>query len=130
MRADLARRIENGCMVLTPNRRLAAHLEREFNLAQIAARRAVWPSAEIVSYSTWLERAYAGLGRLDAGESLLSEAQELALWERVVCASPQAEALLSPAAVARAAREAWRIQHAFRIDLVRCAPSLDEDATA
>lgn len=130
MRADLAQRIENGCVVLTPNRRLAAHLEREFNLAQIAARRTVWPSPEIVSYSTWLERAYAGLARLDAGDSLLSEAQELALWERVVCASPQAEALLGPAAVARAAREAWRVQHAFRIDLVRCAPALDEDATA
>jgi probable DNA repair protein len=47
---------------------------------------------------------------------LLSPAQELALWEEVIGASPWADELLSPARAAEQCRDAWRLAHAWRID--------------
>lgn len=130
MRQDLAQRIEAGCVVVTPNRRLAAHLRREFDRAQLAAGRRVWPTADCVPLNAFLERTYDELIRLAAGAMLLSERQEDALWERVVTDSPQGAALLHPEAAARAARIAWQVQHAWRIDLARYRGGLDEDARA
>ncbi|MBI4193650.1 MAG: PD-(D/E)XK nuclease family protein [Betaproteobacteria bacterium] len=130
MNADLVKRIEAGSVILTPNRRLAAYLRREFDLAQRAAGKTVWPTADILPYQAFLERTWdelaGGVGEL----ILLLPQQEIALWERVIDASPQADVLLGPAATARAARDAWAIRHGYRIDPAQYGPILDEDATA
>lgn len=130
MQDDLAQRIEAGCVVVTPNRRLAAHIRREFDLAQLAARRKVWPTADCVPLNAFLERTYDELTRLASGAMLLSERQADALWERVVADSSQGAALLHPEAAARAARTAWQVQHAWHIDLARHRGGLDDDARA
>jgi hypothetical protein len=48
MQADLAQRIEAGCAVVTPNRRLAAHLKHEYDARQVAAGKSAWPTANIL----------------------------------------------------------------------------------
>ncbi len=130
MRRDLAQRIEAGCVVVTPNRRLAAQLKREFDLAQAASGRTAWPSADCLPLSAFLERTYDELTHLAAGAALLSPQQEAMLWERAVAGSSQGAALLHPEAAARAAREAWQIQCAHRIELDRYRSTLDEDGRA
>jgi ATP-dependent helicase/nuclease subunit B len=130
MRQDLAQRIEAGCVVVTPNRRLAAHLKRGYDAAQLACGKAAWASADCVPLNAFLERIYAELARYSPGERLLSAEQELALWEQVVAGSPQGEALLNLPAAARAAREAWGLQHAHRIDLAGNRAALDDDGRA
>ena len=130
MQADLAQRIAAGCAVVTPNRRLAAHLKREFDLAQAASGRTAWPSADCLPLGAFLERTYDELTHLAEGAALLSPQQEAVLWERAVAGSPQGAALLHPEAAARAAREAWQIQCAHRIELGRYRSVLDEDGRA
>jgi ATP-dependent helicase/nuclease subunit B len=130
MQHDLAQRIEAGCVVVTPNRRLAAHLTSEFDRAQVAAGKTAWPSADCVSLNAFLERTWAEITRCSAGAALLSPHQEAVLWERAVSDSPQGAALLHPEAAARAAREAWRIQCAHHIELDRYRSALDEDGQA
>lgn len=129
MRPDLAQRIAAGCVVVTPNRRLASHLQREFDLAQAASGRRAWPSAECLSLNAFLERTWAEATRLRAGATLLSGEQEIALWESIIAAAREARPLLNLPAAARAAREAWGLVQAFRLELPR-RPGLDEDSAA
>lgn len=130
MRQDLAQRIEAGCVVVTPNRRLAAHLTREYDALQLGSGRAVWPSADCLPLNAFLERTHFELTRYAPDATLLSAEQELALWEQVIADSPQGKALLGPAAAARAAREAWAIEHSHRLELERYRAALDEDGQA
>jgi len=130
MRQDLAQRIEAGCVVVTPNRRLAGRLKREFDLAQLAAGKAAWPAADCLPINAFLERLHGELTRFRAGATRLAPQQEAALWEQVIAATPQGEALLKPAAAARAARDAWQLQHAYRIDLAKHRSALDDDGRA
>jgi probable DNA repair protein len=107
--------IEAGVTIVTPNRRSARALKREFDACQRARERAVWPSADILPWSAWLERTWSDLCRLEPASRLLTATQELALWEQIVADSPHAHALLDAAAAARIAREAWALQCAWQL---------------
>lgn len=129
-RASLIQAAEQGAILITPNRRLARAIKCEFDAEQIKRGRSVWPTADILPYSAFLERSWSELARFERGATLLSAEQETALWERVITGSPQGEILLNPAATARQAHDAWAIRHAFRIDFARYAAMLDEDGAA
>ncbi|HEY6280906.1 MAG TPA: PD-(D/E)XK nuclease family protein [Burkholderiales bacterium] len=129
-RASLIQAAEQGAILITPNRRLARAIKHEFDAEQIKRGCSVWPAADILPYSAFLERSWSELARFERSATLLSAEQEIALWERVIAGSPQGEILLNPAATARQAREAWAIRHAFRIDFARYAAMLDEDGAA
>jgi len=130
MRQDLARRIEAGCVVVTPNRRLAEHLRREYDTLQARSGRAAWASADCLPLAAFLERAHCELTRYSPDATLISPEQELALWERIIAESREARPLLNLSAAARGAREAWGTLHAFRLDLPRHRAALDEDCAA
>jgi probable DNA repair protein len=118
MQQDLAQRIEAGCVVVTPNRRLAAYLKRQYDLAQRAAGRAVWSTAEILPFSAFVERAYGDAlysGQADGLPILLATAQEQALWESIIRESESGKALLAIPETAALAREAWQLAHAWRL---------------
>ena len=116
MREDLAQRIEAGCAVVTPNRRLAAHLKHEHDARQVRAGKSAWPAADILPFSAFVERAYgdALYSSHAAGlPILLAPAQEQALWESVILDSETGRALLAIPETAALAREAWQIAHAW-----------------
>jgi ATP-dependent helicase/nuclease subunit B len=116
MRPDLAQRIEAGCAVVTPNRRLAAHLKHEYDAQQTRAGRSVWPTADILSVSAFVERAYGDAfysGHAAALPTLLTPAQEQALWESIIRDSETGKALLAIPETAALAREAWQLAHAW-----------------
>ena len=103
MRAELTDLLDAGATLLTPNRRLALHLKRDYDAMQLASGRSVWPTADILPWNAWIERCYEDvLHSPRAGElpSLLGPAQEQALWEEVIRGSDIADALLAPAAAA------------------------------
>ncbi|MGH8743814.1 MAG: hypothetical protein ACREUY_05990, partial [Burkholderiales bacterium] len=129
-RDSLIQALEQGASLITSNRRLARAIKREFDAAQLQRGRSVWPTADILHYSAFLERSWSEQARITRGATLLSAEQELALWERVIADSPQGETLLNPSAAARLARKAWSIRHAFRIDFARYASTLDDDGAA
>ena len=133
MRAELTEKLEAVATLLTPNRRLALHLKREFDESQFAAGRAVWPTADILPWTAWLERAYedALYSRL-APELplLLSSSQELALWESAIRDSEFSRTLLSPSSASSDCREAWRLVHAWRLRSGLDSAEANEDAKA
>lgn len=130
MRPEIAQRIEAGCVVVTPNRRLAAWLTRRHDVAQAGAGRRVWPSADCLPLGAWLERTQAELTRGSGRAQLMTPAQELALWESIISGSRDARPLLHRSAAARGAREAWGILHEYRLELPRHHGALGEDAAA
>lgn len=104
-----------GTTVLTPNRRLAQELAREFGAVQAGKGLAAWETADILPAGAFLERGYEEALYTEAGGSLpllLGAAQERALWEEVLSGSGL---LAVPAAAAQCA-DAWRLAHAWGID--------------
>lgn len=109
--------LEPSTTLVTVNNRLAQELRRRHDSAQSDAGRTVWESADIIPWAAWLGRQYAGL--LDAGFTaldLLSPVQERLLWQEIIEVDGAANELLRPAAAAEAARAAYALVHAWRLD--------------
>jgi probable DNA repair protein len=133
MRQDLAQRIEAGCVVVTPNRRLAAHLKREYDALQAQGGKPAWPAADILPFSALVERAYGdALYSIRAGRLpiQLTPAQELALWEGIIRDSDAGKPLLAVPETAAQAREAWQLAHAWRLAPESGGFSVNEDSRA
>jgi probable DNA repair protein len=129
----LARGRAAGIAVVTPNRRVARALAREFDACQVAAGRSAWEDPEILPLGALLERLWDDALHSERGGELpllLSEAQEDALWAEVISSSATGETLLGPAHIAAQAREAWRLAHAWRIDGALTGFPGNEDAGA
>jgi probable DNA repair protein len=112
--ARLAEGHAAGVTVVTPNRRLALALAREFDQAQADKGRTVWETADILPVGSFVERLYGeALYAEDAGglPQLLTAAQERAIWESVLAGQP----LLSVAQTAANCADAWRLAQAWRI---------------
>src|SRR5450432_2821596 len=104
--------LADGVTAITPNRRLARQLLRDFDRAQQARGRAAWPSATVLPYATWLETLWARCAdmAIDTGAmTLLTNAQSLHLWRAIVDAAPTV--LFDPAGAARLAADAWALIH-------------------
>lgn len=113
--ARLAAGAAAGLTVLTPNRRLAQELAREFDAAQAKQGLAAWESADILPAGAFFERGYEEAllaERAGTLPQLLAPAQEQALWERVLADSGL---IAIPAAAAQCA-DAWRLAHAWGIE--------------
>ncbi|HEX5865546.1 MAG TPA: hypothetical protein VF014_15050, partial [Casimicrobiaceae bacterium] len=106
--------LAEGAVVVTPNRRLARFLHREFDVAQRAAGRAAWPTPTILPYPIWLESLWdeAVLAETLTGAALLlTPAQAAVVWRRIV--DNDGVALLDPRGAANLAAEAWALVHAW-----------------
>ena len=117
--ARLAEGLQAGVTVVTPNRRLAQELAREFDADRLASGLRVWEAADILPFGSFVERLwesaiYSGIGA--DTPLLLSPAQEQALWEEIIGASPWGAQLLTPARASAQCRDAWRLAHAWRIE--------------
>ncbi len=119
--------------VLTPNRRLAAALVRAFDEGRARAGLVAWESADVLSWSAFVERTWdEALHAPHAGDLpvLLAPAEEQALWESIIAETRHAKELLSPASTAAACREAWQLLHSWRIASATAAADTNEDAKA
>jgi probable DNA repair protein len=102
--------LAEAAVVVTPNRRLARVLHREFDLAQRAAGRAAWRTPTILPYPSWLEASWNDVIQTESRAALLlTPAQAATLWRRVVDAD--GTPLLDPHGAAMLAAEAWTLVH-------------------
>lgn len=122
--------LAEGGSVVTPNRRLARAVKRDFDAARRTSGAGAWTSADVLPWSTWLERTFAELTREEPGVQVLAPAQELALWQQAIADSAYAHALLDTAATARVVREAWAQEHGWRLDVAGWRSGLHDDAKA
>src|SRR5450759_4670829 len=131
--ALLAEGLKAGATVITPNRRLALALRHDFDDAQTRRGLAVWESADILPFATFVERAYedALYSEHAAGlPILLAPAQEQALWENIIRGSEAGATLLAVPETARLAREAWQLAHAWQLAARLKNFPLNEDGRA
>ncbi|HZO00181.1 MAG TPA: hypothetical protein VFB93_03190, partial [Burkholderiales bacterium] len=117
-KAELFARLEQGhaaqVTVVTPNRRLAQDLQREFDAHQIAKGLTVWEAPDLLPVGAFVERLWEDALYSDLGEKLpllLTPAQEQHLWQEIV---KDFDFLLKEGA-AHQCREAWRLVHQWRI---------------
>ena len=90
----LAAGLAGGVTVVTPNARLAQALLREFDAAQAAKGLRTWETADILPWTAFVTRLYDEA--LYAAQTtpaarlpiLLTQPQELSLWEQAIEASP------------------------------------------
>ena len=133
MNTELLAKLESGATLVTPNRRLALHLRREFASAQQIAGRSVWKTADILPLAAFVERSYDDALHASGPHALpplLSAAQEAALWEEIIRRSDTASGLLSAAQAAAQCRAAWQVAHAWQLLPRMHAATLQEDAKA
>ena len=105
--------------VVTPNRRLAQELVRAFDATRVAAGLQAWEAADIIPFNAFVERCWEAATYSDRAAplpSLLSTAQEQALWGEVIAASRWSGELLAPARTAAQCQDAWKLAQAWRID--------------
>jgi len=103
--------LADGATVVTPNRRLARELKREFDLAQQASGRQVWPSADLLPWRAWLARCFDDAQPAAPKPMLLSPLQQQVWWRQILRGSRAARALVHVDAVGASADAAWALLH-------------------
>jgi probable DNA repair protein len=109
-------RPDSRAVVVTPNRRLARMLGREFDAWQLAQGRRVWETPRVLPFGAFVASLHDAAQHdpsLTGLHAPLAPAQVQALWEAVVEASDVA--LASPAGAAQLAAEAWSLAHHWQI---------------
>lgn len=107
-----------ACTVVTPNRRLARALTREFDAFQLARGLDSWEAADILPLGGYLERLWDDALHGDVGDGLpmlLSPAQEQHLWEEAIRGTERGKGLLAVPQTAAQCRAAWQLMHAWRL---------------
>lgn len=130
--ARLAQSAAGDLTLVTPNRRLALVLQRDFGEYQRRHGQLLWESADILPWTGFLERAFedarhSGTGPLPL---VLAPAQAHALWENLLRDSPGDGALLAVADAARMAHEAWQQVLTWRLEPRLRGAALNEDGKA
>ncbi len=114
--------------LLTANQRLAAFLRQQYDSLQQSLGLITWPSLDCLPLNRWIIRLF---DTLTDSHLILSEAQELALWEKIITAAldntDNAFILLRPFAVAQTARDAWHLLKQWRLPLSLLKDSPSED---
>ena len=134
-RGSLIERLSDGVTVITATERLARELRRAFDQCQLARGKAAWESADVLPYHACLQRIWLGLSA-DAHDRpiLLNPWQLVAAWADIIRDDIRArerehdtDALWNTHASATSAVDAWRIVHAWNLDLAQCAQSGHRD---
>ncbi|MGQ0577703.1 MAG: PD-(D/E)XK nuclease family protein [Betaproteobacteria bacterium] len=131
--AQLAKGQSAGIVVVTPNRRLAQTLARDFDERQVAAGLAFWETADILPFSAFVERLYEDALYSDLAAQLpqlLTGAQEQELWEAAIRATEWGKALLAVPRAAADCRKAWGLAHEWRFSGALGSFPGNEDAKA
>lgn len=119
--------LAEGCVILTPNQRLARAVRGAWDAKMRAQGRSVWEPPAVFSLEDWLLASWrqaVRAGRLEP-RLLLSTAQELILWQQVIDAyqdEAEGDGLIHPAAAAELASQA-------RDRLLRWGVPVDEAVT-
>jgi probable DNA repair protein len=114
MNSALLAALDEGARVVTPNRRLARWLHREFDLVQRARGLRAWTTPSILPHPQWLETLWneaVAREAVDDEPLLLTPMQASLQWRQIVEADADSVPLLDGHGAAALAAEAWSIVH-------------------
>lgn len=127
-----------GVTLVTGSARLARHLSWHADRQQAAGKSHAWPSADVLSWTAWLERLWRDSVIVDgvAGQfDLLTNPQSRYVWQKVVSQNLSTELVSeqSSPVVIGLLMDAWRLSRSWDISLdsvARYAAGPDSDAFA
>lgn len=118
-------------ITLTPNRRLAATLSKQFQQEQLAAQQKCWHTPLILPFSSWLEKLWHEytIKKIATHPRLLTPAQTLIVFEEIIADSRESLHLIQRSETAELAKSAWGLLKQYNLALTH--PKLDstEDST-
>lgn len=85
--ADIIRRLGRDATILTGNQRLARVLRHRYDQSMIEAGREVWPGADILPWSAWLQRLWQEamvVNNIASDLFLLDAFQERQVWQQIL----------------------------------------------
>ncbi len=130
MGTPLTELLRPDTVLVTAGQRLARHLLYAHARSELENGKQVWETPDVLTWQAWLERLWREASEANTiPELLLTPAQELALWERLIRERQEGESLLQPAAAARLASEAWELVQTWHLPLTD-AELISEEAQA
>lgn len=115
--------------ILTPNRRLTAHLQKSFAAMSGEMQTLAWPTPDILPITSWIERLWLDYTRktFEKVPLLLNQTQEQWLWEQILLATKESKELLRLTETADLTKTAWGLLKQWRIDLTHSIFQSSED---
>lgn len=109
--------MSHGAQVVTANRRLALELKARYDLLHADQGKAVWESANILSWGDWTQAQFQELQDLGViDKTLLTPYQSQILWEEIIASSSQGQAILNVSSAARMAQDALEVAQSWLIN--------------
>lgn len=116
--------IDRSLLILTANSRLSRHLQHNFSLYQANNGFVSWPSANIIPLSSWLISQWQN--NPQAHGKLLTDSEELILWQTIISSDSQASQLLQINNTAKLIKQAWQTIKLWQAPLQDICQSNDE----
>ncbi|MDM3870159.1 PD-(D/E)XK nuclease family protein [Porticoccus sp. W117] len=111
--------IESGSLILTPNNRLASKMLDAWGQHQQKQGKQAWRAPNIYAIENWLSEQWQQLvaaAHPQADCLVLSNPQELLLWEQIIAADDEKPPLLNATGLAKSARDALQSLQLWCID--------------
>lgn len=106
--------------IVTSTERVARSLWQRYNEQQRTAGSSGWRSPEILAWKSWLATLWdAGILHGLEKRLLLTDFQELALWQKIVADDEAAQKTISPGALAETTQKTWKAMQRYEIRLER-----------
>jgi len=109
--SEFTSKLEQGSLILTPNRRIRAKMLQSYAQSK-SAQATAWNTPNVHSLEGWIqtqfEEAQYQNQDSDHPSTLLSSDQEISLWEQVISATQAQSGILSPRAAAEQASKAYK----------------------
>ncbi|MFB3775973.1 MAG: PD-(D/E)XK nuclease family protein [Bryobacteraceae bacterium] len=118
-----------GATLVTAGARLARQLTQDYDRHRARAGNAAWEAADILPWTSWLERCWHIAVHMGGApvKVLLAREQEEVLWQRIVEHSSAGGGLLSSTGAAAEALKAYRLLHSWELSLADPSFSLFDD---
>jgi len=110
----LLKALAKDALVLTVNRRMARHLQKNYANEQVAAGKTAWATPQILAWKDWLAQVWQGL--VD-DRQVLDKVQGQVLWQAIVTESEVGTVLLNPDATAATAAKAYSLLRQWSMNL-------------
>ncbi|MDZ7842590.1 MAG: PD-(D/E)XK nuclease family protein [Gammaproteobacteria bacterium] len=132
--SELFQELDRGGLAITSTRRLSRQVEQRYAEWKMEAGAGAWPTPRVRVWEDWLHGIWqTGFEHHPGAPRLLTEDQELLLWEQVIRRRAPAggdRVPLQLSGTARAARNSWNRTHDWQIDWHRMGERRGADTEA
>jgi ATP-dependent helicase/nuclease subunit B len=111
-------------LILTANARLASYLQKQYDNEQAANGNEAWRTLNCLPFNQWMRKTVEDDISTDI---MLSDAQELSLWEDIISHADNHQTIYHPFKIAEIARQSYRLLKQWNLSLTDIADSHIDD---